>query len=71
MAKIKKTKVVKVKKSKPVEAKKEDDNVVIIPPVRMSDDPTPRAVSVSEKDVSDCVVCQYSAHFLIILDKMD
>lgn len=26
------------------QAKKEDDNVVVLPPVRMSDDPAPRQV---------------------------
>lgn len=44
MAKIKQS---KLKKSKVEEAIKKDDidNVVVIPPVRMSDDPTPKAVS--------------------------
>lgn len=43
MAKIK---IKKNKKSapKPKEVTKEDDNMVVLPPVRMSDDPTPRQV---------------------------
>ncbi|XP_049866148.1 ribosome biogenesis protein BRX1 homolog [Pectinophora gossypiella] len=43
MAKLK-VKNAKAKKTKPEEVKKVDDNVVVLPPVRMSDDPAPRQV---------------------------
>ncbi|KAJ2947184.1 hypothetical protein O0L34_g16546 [Tuta absoluta] len=43
MAKLK-VKSIKKKKVKPVVEKKEDENVVVLPPVRMSDDPAPKQV---------------------------
>lgn len=44
MAKIK-VKNVKKKKVLASEKPKENENVVVLPPVRMSDDPTPRQVN--------------------------
>lgn len=34
----------KTNKKQTQESKKEDENVVVLPPVRMSDDPTPKQV---------------------------
>lgn len=47
LIKMAKLKVKNVKKKKLIasEKPKEDENVVILPPVRMSDDPTPRQVN--------------------------
>lgn len=44
MAKLK-VKNAKKKKVIALEKPKENDNVVVLPPVRMSDDPTPRQVN--------------------------
>lgn len=39
-----KAKKSKTNKKQTQEIKKEDENVVVLPPVRMSDDPTPKQV---------------------------